>query len=114
MIALLLLLSLAQSCPLSSELKRVIDSDTYELRVELAFDHIAKVRIRLEGIDTPERHTPEGKRASKAVETLLQSGAITVVPSGKRTLERWVGAVYVDGQSVAEWLRAQGHEKRQP
>jgi endonuclease YncB( thermonuclease family) len=82
------------------------------LRVELGFDVIARVTVRLADLDTPERHTPDGKRASADAAALLASGPITVVATGDRTFARFVAHVYVNGESVAATLRAAGHEKR--
>lgn len=111
MIALLLALQLA-TCRQAATLLRVIDGDTYVLRAEVGFDVLARVTIRLADLDAPERNTPEGRKAAAAVEALLKTGQITIVATGDRTFARWVAHVYVDGQSVAAWLREHGHEKR--
>lgn len=70
----LLLLSLwaapafAQPMSYSAERLRVIDGDTFVLRVDLGFAVSITVPIRLAGLDTPERFTPEGRAARSAAE----------------------------------------------
>jgi endonuclease YncB( thermonuclease family) len=110
----LLLAVQVTTCPLPATLERVIDGDSYVLRVELGFDTIARVAIRLEGLDTPERFTEEGRRAAAAALARLHAGRITIVPTGARTFARWVAHVYVDGESLAARLRADGHAKGAP
>lgn len=94
-----------------ADLVRVIDGDTYVLRVELGFQVSITVPIRLSGIDTPERFTPEGRSARAFAEARLRSGRIVVTPTGARTFERYVAAVTVDGKDLAGLLRAAGHVK---
>jgi endonuclease YncB( thermonuclease family) len=108
MVATLLLISI---CWFSATLERVIDGDTYQLRVELGFDMIARVTIRLADLDTPERFTPEGKAAKEAIEMRFRDCPIEVQPTGDRTFARWVAHVRACGADVASWLRAAGHEK---
>lgn len=97
---------------LSASLQRTIDGDTFVLRVELGFDVLTRATIRLADLDAAERNTPEGRKAAAAVDAFLKSGLITITATGDRTFARWVAHVYVDGQSVAAWLREHGHEKR--
>lgn len=94
-----------------ASLVRVIDGDTYVLRVELGFQVSITVPIRLAGIDTPERFTPEGRAARAFAETTLRSGRIVVTPTGARTFERYVAAVTIDGKDLAGLLRVAGHAK---
>lgn len=113
----------SSQCPapptLHAELRDVIDGDTYEVDVRLLFNHIARVRIRLLGLDTDERYTERGRAATVFAETLLRSGTITIQPlisdrtcDAVETIGRWVAAVFIDGLNVADRLRAAGHEKR--
>ncbi|MFH2010011.1 MAG: DUF1016 N-terminal domain-containing protein [bacterium] len=52
-------------------LERVIDGDTIEVRIDLGFDVWRVETIRLRGLDTPERGSAPGKRATKFVEKKL-------------------------------------------
>lgn len=102
----------AQPTSYSAELQRVIDGDTFVMRVNLGFSVSITVPIRLAGLDTPERFTPEGRAARSAAEAFLKSGRITITPTGVRTFERHVAHVSIDGKSLADLLRAAGHVKK--
>ncbi|MDP3720754.1 MAG: hypothetical protein Q8T13_23580 [Acidobacteriota bacterium] len=102
----------AQPASYPASLVRMVDADTYVLRVELGFDVSYTATIRLADLDTPERFTPEGRRATAAAEAALKSGPITVAPTGKMTFARHVAHVYVSGKKLAEILEAAGHRKR--
>ncbi len=95
-------------------LVRVIDGDTYVLRVDLPFAVSYTATVRLAGLDTPERTTDAGKQARVAAERLLRSGRIEVAPTGKMTFARHVAQVYVGGQSVADVLAQAGFKKPAP
>lgn len=101
----------AQPTHYPAALVRVVDGDTYVLRVDLGFDVSYTATIRLADLDTAERFTPEGRLASAAAELFLRSGKITVQPTGAMTFARHVGHVYVDGVSVAKHLLERGHRK---
>lgn len=102
----------AQMATYPASLVRVVDGDTYVLRVDLGFDVSYTATIRLADLDTPERFTSAGRRATAAAEAALKSGSITVAPTGKMTFARHVAHVYVSGKKLAEILDAAGHRKR--
>ena len=45
------------------EINRVVDGDTIDVTIDLGFDLFKKERVRVAGVDTPEKRTrdPEGK-----------------------------------------------------
>lgn len=102
----------AQPTSYPASLVRVVDADTYVLRVDLGFEVSYTATIRLADLDTPERFTLAGRRATAAAEAALKSGPITVAPTGKMTFARHVAHVYVSGKKLAEILEAAGHRKR--
>lgn len=95
-----------------AQLIRMVDGDTYVLRVDLGFNVSYTAHIRLADLDTPEQSTPEGKAATIAAEQLLRSGQITVEPTGRMSFARYVAYVYVGLVNVAETLAAEGHRKK--
>lgn len=99
----------AQPASYPGTLVRVVDGDTYVIRVDFPFNVSYTATIRLADLDTPERFTAEGKAATAAVTRLLESGPITVAPTGKMTFARHVAHVYVGGVSVAETLERAGY-----
>jgi endonuclease YncB( thermonuclease family) len=81
---------------------RVVDGDTFRLYGE---------RIRIVGIDTPERGDPGSGRAAYRLLALLRSGHVVIVRHGRDVYCRTLADVYVDGWNVAAVLRAEGYAK---
>lgn len=75
---------------------RVIDGDTF---------HTKDDRIRIAGLDTPERGEPGYKEARDALAKLLSSGKVVIEPVARDKYARTVAKVYVDGKDVAELMR---------
>jgi endonuclease YncB( thermonuclease family) len=84
---------------------RLIDGDTFAYGAE---------RIRIRGIDTPEKSETGGFDASQRLDLLLREGPIVVVPEAVDKYGRVVADVYVNGRNVAEVLRGEGHVKPRP
>lgn len=94
-----------------ARVKSVIDADTLSLAVDLGFDIWHDIRLRVEGLDCPERNTPDGRAASLFAITLLGVPAyVTVRTRFDRSFARYVGAVDLpDGTSYATRLIDAGH-----
>ena len=73
-----------------------MDGDTLRVVVDLGFDTTTRQYIRLKGIDCPEMDTPEGKRARKFVETLLEGVAyLTLKTTRSDKYDRYLGDVTI-------------------
>lgn len=65
----------------SATVTRVVDGDTFDCEIDLGFDLTIKKRVRVAGVDTPEKRTrdPEEKKlgldATLWLEDKLQEGA---------------------------------------
>lgn len=97
-------------------LERVIDADTYVLRVDLGFRVSVALTIRVRDYDAPEitgNQRPYGLLAKDAAATLLSSAKTIVVETYKdeQSFARWIADVYIDGALIADKLRAAGHVK---
>lgn len=103
-----------------AELERVVDGDTYDLRIDLGFGVWTIERVRLRGIDTPEMTgatRTKGIAARWFAEDRLRDAAAILVetyklPDGQRdvkTLGRYVADVWVDGVLLSQLLRDAGH-----
>lgn len=101
--------------------RRVIDGDTVDLAVDLGFDVGLALRVRLDGIDTPELRGADraaGQAARDFVVQRLPVGAPVLVRTRKDKQEkygRYLAEVCpitadgaVDGQSINEELVAAG------
>lgn len=81
---------------------RLIDGDTFAYGAE---------RIRIRGIDTPEKSDSGGFEATQRLDLLLKDGPIVVVPEAVDKYGRVVADVYVNGRNVAEVLKSEGYAK---
>lgn len=90
---------------------RVIDADTLDLDIDLGFRTSTRQSIRLRGVNAPELSTDAGRAARLAVVARCGLAHICIVETYKdrQTFARWVADVYLDGESLAAWLRAAGH-----
>jgi endonuclease YncB( thermonuclease family) len=94
----------ADGAVLTGTVIRVIDGDTID--VQLAS---GRVRVRMNGVDTPERGQPWGKDAKAALTQLVMSKIIQLEPFRQDRYERMVANVLVGNLDVNAELVRQGH-----
>lgn len=98
--------------------RRIIDGDTIEADVDLGFFVLHRTRLRLLGIDCPERFTPEGKAATAFVASYLPAGSEVVVESVKpdKYGGRWNATVWLAEveRSLNDLLLEAGHARPYP
>lgn len=92
----------------------VVDGDTLDVNIDLGFDVWRKERVRLYGIDSPEKYTVAGKLAWAAASLLLPAGDVVTVRTTKYRSEdkygRYLAAVLLgDGRSMSDVLIEAGH-----
>ena len=92
------------SCAWSGRVTGVSDGDT--LRVE---KEGRDIKVRLYGIDTPERGQAYGNKAKKLTNALLRGRTVEVRPVETDRYGRTVALVYVNGQSVNQHLLQEGY-----
>jgi micrococcal nuclease len=100
-------------------LVRVIDGDTYVLRIDLGFRAAITVTIRVHGYDAPELHGADHVRGAAAkAEAEKYFAGYSVPPvivvetvQDDQSFARWIGSVYLDGHSIVDHLVAAGHVK---
>jgi endonuclease YncB( thermonuclease family) len=92
------------------ELHKVVDGDTWWMVLDLGFGVLDKIKVRLHGYDTPERHQPNYEEATKFASDALTGAQVVIVESYKddRSFERWVCDVYVDGILLGDKLKEAG------
>ena len=89
--------------------ERVVDGDTIDVIIDLGFKTWKKVRVRMEGINTPESRThdlEEKKRGLAAKDRLveileLNNNECVLQVSGVGKFGRAIASVYVDTLSPA-------------
>ncbi len=102
---------------------RVVDGDTVEVvlgrDVGFRCRPTWRVRLRMEGIDCPERRgTPADQArahlAAQFTEAWLASGPAIVATSGRTTFERWLATITRGDESLADALVGAGLARRVP
>lgn len=102
---LVLCLSVIQGWSQTVTNYRVIDGDTVAVRLNLGYDISATAHIRLSNFSAPELHERGGPEAKTNLETILgKATQISVSPTGKKSFDRWVGQIFVDGVDVTSLL----------
>ena len=89
---------------LTGTVVRVADGDTFTLLI----DGNKQVRVRLYGIDCPERGQPYSRVATDHLKTLLAQGKVKVTEMDTDRYGRTVGMVYAGRVNVNESLLANG------
>jgi endonuclease YncB( thermonuclease family) len=84
---------------------KITDGDTFT-----ATDGNLRFRVRMAGLDAPEKAQSFGKVATNALATLIDGKSVAIEPvgSGIDGYGRVLGKVYVDGSEVALSLISQG------
>lgn len=96
----------------AATVKKWVDGDTVDLRVDLGFRTWIETRFRLYGIDTPERGQPLAKEASAEAAELAPAGAEVVIETYKDPDKygRWLADIttasgcVVNAQLIADHL----------
>lgn len=103
--ALFLLLTFtAQATTLTGKVVSIADGDT----LTILTDSREQVKIRLAGIDTPEKAQPFGTKAKQALAALTFNKQVRVDVETKDKYGRTVGTVFVNGQNVNSEMVQQG------
>ena len=90
-----------------AQVLKVIDGDTLDLFIDLGFKVGFNTRIRMIGIDTPEKWFPYGKVVKAYLKQELEGNTIFLDVTKKDKYGRYLGVVYLnknDEQSVNDKL----------
>lgn len=100
------LVPLADTFVRKASVVRVIDGDTYEMRIDLGYRVEGRFLIRVRNLNTPEMNTPEGREARLKAQGILEAATDILVVSYKdaQSFARWIADVYVNGRSMVEWM----------
>jgi len=91
------------------EVVRWVDGDTVDLRLDLGFSIYSKQRIRLAGINTPEKNQPNYVEARKKAEELAPVGVgVKLTCHGKDRYGRWIGDVVNGVENVNQAILKSG------
>lgn len=100
------------------EVLRVVDGDTFDFMVSSGYSQYVRVRIRLKDFDAAELSATEGPAARATALTVLSAATAIRTQSfwtdskiypgeeTKASLNRWIGAVWVDDVPLTDLLHA--------
>ena len=94
----------AQAETIQGLVVKIADGDT----LTLLTSSNEKIKVRLAGIDTPERKQPFGSEAKQALSKLVFQKKALIEVETKDRYGRTVGIVFVDGQNINYELVRQG------
>ena len=96
-------------------LDRVVDGDTIDVTIDLGFNVWKKIRVRMEGINTPESRTrdlEEKKRGIAAKDRLIEllgDGNFTLQSHGVGKYGRCLGELFIEDMNINQQLITEGH-----
>ena len=99
------LLACAPAHALSGVVTHVTDGDTLWVRPEAG----RPVKVRLQGIDAPERCQARGAQSREALAGRVLHRQVDVRTRAKDDYRRTIGTVTLDGHDVAAWMVREGH-----
>jgi micrococcal nuclease len=84
-----------------TKVEKVIDGDTIDVFIDLGFSIWHKERIRLAGIDTPEKNTPLGKALKTFLVDNLEGKIIKLQVTKTDKYGRYLGTVFLKDSLVS-------------
>ena len=93
----------------TAHVDRVIDGDTVDVSIDLGFDIWHKVRLRLNGLDTPEKNTELGKTVAAFVKSELEGKDIVISTLKPDKYGRYLVEITKDGASFNKMLIDKGY-----
>ena len=95
-----------------AKIVRWVDGDTVDVDVDLGFRITTHQRLRLLGVDTPERGQDGYHEATEFCKTVAPEGAEVVIRTEKSdSFGRYLAHIEVFGRSVADGLLIKGLAK---
>ncbi|MFD3514897.1 thermonuclease family protein [Streptomyces sp. NPDC058657] len=94
-----------------ARLVRVIDADTLDVEIDLGFSIHIRQRVRLQGLNAPERNTADGKAAIDWVLAWFTGrDRFTVETHQQEKYGRWLATITdPDGMNLNAALLAEGY-----
>jgi micrococcal nuclease len=101
----------AQARQLEATVTRVVDGDTVWLQagVDAKGKKPRPFKMRLQGIDAPERCQAWGTQATAALSGRVLNQRVQVQTRSKDDYDRTLGNIRLQGEDVSAWMVSQGH-----
>lgn len=89
---------------LAGRVLRVIDGDTLDVRLSSG-----RIRVRLHGVDAPERDQPGGAEATRWLQAVLHEADVRLEPVSQDQYDRLVAVVHLEDRNINAALLRAGH-----
>ena len=90
----------------------VVDGDTIDVSVDLGLQIYSLQRIRLYGIDTPERGQPGFLEASDRLKYLILDKNVIIKTYKVSKYGQYLGEIMFDEMNINEMMITEGHAKK--
>lgn len=95
---------------------RVVDADTLDIEIQLGCYVATSQRVRLNGVNAPEKNTPLGRLAKAWVEEWFAARVekpltVLTIKDKREKFGRLLAEIWCDGESLTRMLEAAGHCK---
>ena len=86
---------------------RVIDGDTFDAEVDLGFKIFARIRFRLEGVDTPELRSKDEKERERAKDVkkfvvgMIEEKNVQIDSTKTGKYGRWLATVFFNSKKIS-------------
>ncbi|TNH36295.1 thermonuclease [Campylobacter helveticus] len=98
---------------LTGKVSKVIDGDTIELLAKTSkenpYNHIAKLKIRLYGIDAPEKKQEFGIQAKNYLSSLIFNEEVKIIVENQDKYGRLVGTIYFNNKDINKEMVKNGY-----
>ena len=95
--------------------KNVVDGDTIDVDIDLGFEVKFTTRLRLNGVDTPERNDKDpvireaANKATEYVKSMILGKWVTLESFKKDKFGRYLADIYIGGVCLNQSLITEGH-----
>ena len=79
-----------------------------DVNIDVGFDFFSKQRLRLLGVDTPERKMAGFEEATEFVKDMCLGKPVQITTYKKDSFGRWLSTVFVNGENLNEMLLSKG------
>lgn len=90
---------------ISGQVIKISDGDT----ITILTQQREQVKVRLYGIDAPEKKQPYGQKSKQFLSNLIAGRSVEIQEKGKDRYKRVLGIVYLDGQDINEQMVLNGY-----
>ncbi|RDK96877.1 endonuclease YncB(thermonuclease family) [Enterobacillus tribolii] len=84
----------------SGKVVKVLDGDTVDVLSKDSMNKMVKTRVRLAGIDAPEKKQPFGQRSRQQLSRLVGGKQVIVVGKQRDRYGRLLGTIMLDGRDI--------------